>query len=119
MPANANIRATRTVSRKSHKLTAPAGLRAALSMVRQDSEKAVSPLLTANCIPHAQRVVQILGTTGNDRALADTLKAGAAAMYPGIGDELDAETHAEAAFLIGYAVAWLLMMAVSGKAGAK
>lgn len=108
------------MTRRRLELTAPAGLRAAFSMINLTGYAAAAATVHANCTyTHACRIVDEIHSTGDETRVLQELQRAAASMFR----DTDQPPHLEpsmgmtSAFHTGFAVCWLLMMAVNGKDG--
>jgi len=102
----------------SHAQEPPAGLVAAFKMIDMAAMAIAAKTHAAQTFPHATRIIDILNTDrdGVDRAVQDELDRAAVAIY---GDVENPDVGSFTAFHVGFAVCWLLMMAVNGKDGAR
>ncbi len=65
--------------------------------------------------PLAVRVVDTLLTERNEMVVIDAIADSVTSLFPDLEGEPAVTTAQEAAFNVGFAVCWLLMMAVNGK----
>lgn len=99
---------------------APAGLRAMFSMLVLDGYKPISATNACHAAyPHAVRIVDAALTTGDEGIVVKEVEASTLSLFPNLEEPIAPSTAQEAAFNVGFAVCWLLMMAVSGRDGAR
>ncbi len=109
---------------KAHKLrrtSAPAGLRAAFSMITVDTVKPNTwATASANAAyPHAKRIVNTVLTDGDESTVVIELEHATASLFPNLQEEPALTTAQEAAFNVGFAACWLLMTTINGQGGAR
>ena len=98
----------------------PAGLRAMFSMLVLDGYKPIAATTaTRAAYPHAIRIVDTLLTNGDEGILVKELEASTLSLFPNLQEPIALSTAQEAAFTVGFAVCWLLVMAVTGNDGAR
>lgn len=106
--------------------SAPTGLTAAFKLIAMDGDTSTAASThAARAYPYALQIIDHLNGRISPRASNDTLiemelLAAARHLFPSVDDSDPAEvrgTVAEAGFMVGYAVCWLLMRSVSGQDG--
>lgn len=116
--------ATRTKKQRvtRDRLTAPAGLRAAFSMIALDGVNPSWATQATNAtFPHAQRIVKTVLTRGDEGVVVQELTNAIRTTFPNLDRESEpaVTTAQEAAFNVGFAVCWLLLTAINGKETAR
>lgn len=101
-----------------HAQEPPAGLVAAFKLIDMKATAIAARSNAEETFPHAARIIEILNTDRDsvDRRVQDELDRAAVAIY---GDVENPDVGSFTAFHVGFAVCWLLMMAVNGKDGAR
>lgn len=120
-------RRTKPARTPKHRLTAPAGLVAAFAMATPSGATAIAALHTAErAYEPARRIIDLLhgrtqGKEHQDLEIEKVIERACAAYHGGVTD--DGQTQgglmADTGFDIGFAVCWLLMMAVNGNDGVR